>query len=81
MNIDTNKGKMDNNLEELYGKLWIVISDLSEKYEPLEVAGVMTAQAMTIYKSILSPEEYEMMAESIYNTRDKIKKLERPVIQ
>lgn len=72
---------MDNNLEELYGKLWIVISDLSEKYEPLEVAGVMTAQAMTIYKSILSPEEYEMMAESIYNTRDKIKKLERPVIQ
>jgi hypothetical protein len=45
------------------------------------VAGVMTAQAMTIYKTILSPEEFEMMAESIYNSRDKVKKFERPVIQ
>jgi hypothetical protein len=45
------------------------------------VAGVMTAQAMTIYRTMLTPEEYEMMAESIYNSRDKIKKLERPVIQ
>jgi hypothetical protein len=72
---------MDNNLEEIYAKLWTVILDLSENYEPLEVAGVMTAQAMTIYKSMLSPEEFDMMAESIYNSRDKIKKLERPVLQ
>jgi hypothetical protein len=41
----------------------------------------MAAQAMTIYKTILTPEEYELMAESIYNSRDKVKKLERPVIQ
>jgi hypothetical protein len=72
---------MDNTLEEIYAKLWTVISELPEHYEPLEVAGVMTAQAMTIYKTILSPEEFEMMAESIYNSRDKIKQLERPVIQ
>ena len=72
---------MDNTLEEIYAKLWTVISELSEHYEPLEVAGVMTAQAMTIYRTMLTPEEYEIMAESIYNSRDKIKKLERPVIQ
>jgi hypothetical protein len=72
---------MDNTLEEIYAKLWTVISELPEHYEPLEVAGVMTAQAMTIYKTILSPEEFEMMAESIYNSRDKVKKFERPVIQ
>jgi hypothetical protein len=72
---------MANNLEEIYEKLWAVISELPEHYEPLEVAGVMTAQAMTIYKTMLSPEEFEMMAESIYNSRDKVKKLERPVIQ
>ena len=72
---------MANNLEEIYEKLWAVISELPEHYEPLEVAGVMTAQAMTIYKTMLSPEEFEMMAESIYNSRDKVKKFERPVIQ
>jgi hypothetical protein len=72
---------MDNNLEEIYAKLWSVILDLSENYEPSEVAGVMTAQAMTIYKTILSPNEYEMMAETIYASRDKVKKLEGPVIQ
>jgi hypothetical protein len=69
------------NIEEIYAKLWTVISELSEHYTPLEVAGVMTAQAMTIYKTMLSPEEFEMMTESIYVSRDKIKKLERPVIQ
>lgn len=69
------------NLEEIYAKLWAVILELSENYEALEVAGVMTAQAMTIYKTVLAPEEYEMMAESIYNSRDKVKKLEGPVLQ
>jgi hypothetical protein len=81
VNIDINKGKMDNNLEEIYAKLWAVISEFPEHYEPTEVAGVLAAQAMTIYKTILSPNEYELMAESIYNNRDKVKKLERPVIQ
>jgi hypothetical protein len=72
---------MDNTLEEIYAKLWVVVSDLSKNYKPSEVAGVMTAQAMTIYKTILSPEEYEMMAETIYASRDNVKKLEMPVIQ
>jgi hypothetical protein len=72
---------MDNTLEEIYAKLWTVISELSAHYEPLEVAGVMTAQAMTIYKTMLSPEEYEMMAETIYASRDNVKKLEMPAIQ
>jgi hypothetical protein len=72
---------MENNLEELYAKLWAVITELSENHKPAAVAGVMTAQAMTIYKTILSPEEYEMMAESIYNSRDKVKKLEGPILQ
>jgi hypothetical protein len=72
---------MDNTLEEIYAKLWTVISEFPEHYEPVQVAGVLAAQAMTIYKTILSPEEYELMAESIYNNRDKVKELERPVIQ
>jgi hypothetical protein len=72
---------MDDNLEELYAKLWAVITELSENHKPLAVAGVMTAQAMTIYKTVLSPEEYEMIAESIYNSRDKVKKLEGPILQ
>jgi hypothetical protein len=72
---------MDNTLEEIYAKFWAVISEFPEHYEPVQVAGVMAAQAMTIYKTILSPEEYELMVESIYNSRDNVKKLEKPVLQ
>jgi 5-bromo-4-chloroindolyl phosphate hydrolysis protein len=47
----------------------------------MEVAAIMMAQALTIYKSALSEDEYNAIVDNISNSRDKVKRFERPVIQ
>jgi hypothetical protein len=69
------------NIEEVYEKCWTMIGGLLNDHSPIAVAGVMVAQAMTIYKTILSEEEYDSMCTAISNARDKVKKIELPVIQ
>lgn len=70
-----------NDLQEIYDKFWEVSGEMLATHSPAAVAGVMAAQAMTIYKTILTPEEFERMAESIYNSRGQVRKIEGPVIQ
>jgi hypothetical protein len=47
----------------------------------MEVAAIMMAQALTIYKSAMSEEDYNRMVDNISSSRDKVKTFERPVIQ
>jgi hypothetical protein len=56
-------------LEKLYKK----IADITASEEPLMVAGVMMAQALSIYKTILNEEEFNRLADHILNTTDDIK--------
>jgi hypothetical protein len=69
------KIKMDNNLEQLYRDF----EKLSMQHEPLASAGVMMAQALKIYKAMLSEEEFLMVAEHILESRDEIT-IERPTL-
>jgi hypothetical protein len=48
---------------------------LAQGANPIEIAGVLTAQAMVIYKTILSPEEFDLIVDNISDSRDKVKKL------
>jgi hypothetical protein len=41
----------------------------------------MVAQALTIYRTALSPDEYERICETIYDSRNKVKKITGPVLQ
>jgi len=68
-------------LESLYYKTWMMIDELSKEFDPLAIAGVISTQALTIYKTVLSPEEFEMMVDTISNSRDKIQIIENPVLQ
>jgi hypothetical protein len=69
------KIKMDNNLEQLYRDF----EKLSMQHEPLASAGVMMAQALKIYKAMLSEEEFLMVTEHILESRDEIT-IERPTL-
>tara|TARA_B100001105_G_scaffold97539_1_gene77718 strand:- start:7829 stop:8062 length:234 start_codon:yes stop_codon:yes gene_type:complete len=69
------KIKMDNNLEQLYRDF----ERLSMQHEPLASAGVMMAQALKIYKAMLSEEEFLMVTEHILESRDEIT-IERPTL-
>jgi len=61
-------------------KLYREFEKLSMKHDPLASAGIMMAQALKIYKAILSKEEYDMMTEHILESRDDIVQLEKPTL-
>jgi hypothetical protein len=66
----------DENLEVLYQKFWDMTSKLiAEEFHPLEIAGILTAQAMSIYRTVLTDEEFESMIDNISESRDRVQKL------
>ena len=54
---------------------------LSLKHEPLASAGVMMAQAIKIYKLLLSEEEFKLMTQHVLNSVDDIEPLQQPTLQ
>ena len=54
---------------------------LSLEHEPLASAGVMMAQAIKIYKAMLSEEEFNLMTQHVLNSVDSIEPLQRPTLQ
>ena len=70
-------------VEELYRKFEKLTVDmvLEEKHDILECAAMMMAQAMRIYKTALSPEDYEAMIKTILESRVDITEMESPTLQ
>ena len=66
-------------LSRQFEKLWV---DLCEdgKNDPLACAGIMMAQAMRIYKSMLTENEFNIMVETILKSRPEITTIEKPTI-
>lgn len=54
---------------------------LSLEHDPLASAGVMMAQAIKIYKAMLSEEEFNLMTQHVLNSVDDIEPLQRPTLQ
>ena len=70
-------------VEELYRKFEKLTVDMvvEEKHDILECAAMMMAQAMRIYKTALSPEDYEVMIKTIIESRVDITEMEPPTLQ
>ena len=71
----------DTKLNEIYVKYWDLTSNLIPEYSPAAIAGVMVAQALTLYKTMLTEEEFDAMIDSISASRNKVQKLDIPVLQ
>jgi 5-bromo-4-chloroindolyl phosphate hydrolysis protein len=71
----------DAKLQLLYSNFLEFADHMCVENGPMEVAAIMMAQALTIYKSALSEDEYNVIVDNISNSRDKVKRFERPVIQ
>ena len=66
-----------NELDNLYQEYWTIHAKMiDKKVSPVAIAGVLVAQALTIYKTVLSETEYETMCESIYNSKHIVKQLD-----
>jgi len=72
---------MSNRLEELYVKQLKFTDDLCADYKPMEVAAILMAQALSIYRSGLSEEEYNSMVDTISSSRGQVKTFDKVVIQ
>ena len=55
-----------------------MLSDPNTLYDPLEIAGVMCAQAIKIYKTALNKEDYEDIMEAIFLGRDEVQTMKGP---
>jgi len=71
---------IDNNkLETLYTEYLGFTDKMVGEYGHLQVAAIMMTQALSIYKTSMSPEEYNMMVDSISSNRDKVKTFDKPI--
>jgi len=70
-------------VEELYRKFETLTVEMvvEEKHDILECAAMMMAQAMRIYKTALTPEDYEVMVKTILESSDGITEMEPPTLQ
>lgn len=75
--LEQRMSKEDHNLETVYYEVLLHIEKLlKNNHDPLAVAAIMTSQALGLYKSVLSDEEYTMMIETIVQKKDKIEAFE-----
>ncbi len=73
---------MKDSTEKLYEDLFQFVSEktLTDGHSGLEIAAVLVAQALTIYTTILSESDFNDIMSEIYNSRDRIRKLDVPDI-
>ena len=75
MNTNINNESTDQ-LENLYQTYWAFHATMIDKeHNPIEIAAILVAQALSIYKTVLEEDEYNNMVDSISDSRDKIIKL------
>ena len=61
--------KEDTEVEKLYETFANLATQLSVEHSALAIAAVMNAVSMSIYKTAMSEEDYDKMAEMIYELR------------
>jgi hypothetical protein len=71
----------DTRLEELYNKYLMITDQMVAEYDAMEVAAIMMAQALSIYKTGLDEIDYNKMVDSISSSRDNVKKFTPTIIQ
>jgi len=64
--------------EELYRQFETLTVEMvvEEKHDILECAAMMMAQAMRIYKTALTPEDYQSMMKTVLESKDVITEVE-----
>jgi len=67
----------DNSLEYVYNEVLLVMERLlKEDQNPLAIAAVLASQAMGLYKTVLSDEDYNSMIDSLVDKKDNVQPYE-----
>lgn len=65
---------------ELYKKYMALHEVMLEEYEPLEIAAVISVQALSFYKTVLPEEDYQKIVDAISDRRNLIQTFDGPHI-
>lgn len=73
----------DDKLEEVYNDIMKFNMEQIQKCEgnALVVAAVLMAQALSIYKTVLSHDDFDNVVDSILDTKDKVKRWNMQVVE
>ena len=72
--------KEDKKLNDCYQELFRKVIELQAKYPNQMIAGNMMAQALRLYKSTLDDKGFEMMVDTISESRNKIEPFDNPTL-
>ena len=75
---DIDKNKMTELIYEEYNKFTINL--IKEGIDPLQCAGVMMAQALQHYKSLLDADEYDKMVQLMADSKDSVRAFIKPTV-
>ena len=82
MNTDTKREKMsEDKLQQLYDNYLEFTDHMVGVHGAMQVAAVMMAQALSIYRSGMDEEDYNRMVDSISASRSQVKTFDRLPIQ
>lgn len=71
----------DSQLENLYEHYLKFTDQMCIDHDPMAIAAIMMTQALSIYKTAMSQEDYNRMVDSISANRNQVKTFERPILQ
>lgn len=66
---------LDNGIEKLYQDYWAIHAQKLDSHSPIEIAAVLMAHAMTLYKTVLDDDDYNKMVDDIGRMRNDVKPL------
>lgn len=72
---------MSDRLQSLYDKYFEFNNEMLDDYKPLEVAAILIAQGLSIYKTTLDNESYNRMVDNISDNRDQVRKIKPTILQ
>lgn len=70
----------DKKLNDCYQEIFIKVVELQAKYPNQMIAGNMMAQALRLYKSTLDDKGFEIMVDTISESRNKIEPFDNPTL-
>jgi len=72
---------LENKEAEIYKKYMAFHQVMLEEYDAIEIAAIMTVQALSFYRTVMSEEDYLKMVDSIYKNRFNVQTFDGPFIQ
>tara|TARA_B100000902_G_scaffold321473_1_gene314427 strand:- start:2507 stop:2743 length:237 start_codon:yes stop_codon:yes gene_type:complete len=68
--MDEHKDRTEEAYRIIESKVNELLTDKDGMYDPLEIAGVMCAQAIKIYKTTLRPDDFDDIMDAIFMSRN-----------